>query len=147
MTNPISMLSFIQRILNSDSPRKRKRSSAFSTEHATSSEIEDLRQTIADIEPLANDDEREKAIEEFLGMGEDTSPEGKRRKKEGRLSTITERSEREGGDEKKEKTRGSDHEMVDVELHLEAIQQSRSCNERTVVDQDLWTWKGGDMLQ
>ena len=129
MTNPPTMLSFIQRILQSNSSRKRKRSHAFSTGHVTSPEIEDLRQAIADNEPLANAQDREQAIAEFLGTGGNGSLNAKRRKQsqgggkgDGRLSTISERQEESlddgppNSDETVQKQGGSDEEMVNVEL-------------------------------
>ncbi len=156
------MLAFIQHILQSDSSRKRKRSTAFSTEHATSSEIEDLRQTIADNEPLASSEDHEKAISAFLALGHDgdLSPARKRRKQVGsqqneRLSTISEgqeeeivRENRQGGYiGVRDKTTDGKEGMMDVDLQPQASPRSEKSNDRIVADQDLWTWKGGDILQ
>jgi len=117
MTNPTTMLTFIQRILqsSSSSSRKRKRrNTAFTTEHATSSEIEDLRNTITEdeheheFEEYADGDDREKNIAAFLALGEGDpaakrvkqgqsgdEPKKKNGKADGRLSTISEKMEEE----------------------------------------------------
>lgn len=128
------MLSFIQRILQSSStsPRKRKRSNTFTTEHATSSEIKDLRNMIAenDLNPYpgasTSSEDREKAISEFLGPGDgnaDLDPASKRVKQSedeskkrgkgngkgsgnGRLSTISERREEEMSESENENGEG-----------------------------------------
>jgi len=191
MTNPTTMLSFIQRILQSpsNSSRKRKRSNAFTTEHATSSEIEDLRNTIAenDFNPYpgasASSEDREKAISEFLGCGEqdaELDPASKRvrqgenenesgssgnqsgkAKESGRLSTISERREEEmnqnenaggqrGYDEKRCGDGNSgDEKMVDIDLglHPQTIHEVESSMDGMVGDQDLWMWKGGNIMQ
>ncbi|KAK5949225.1 hypothetical protein OHC33_009766 [Knufia fluminis] len=143
------MLSFIQRILQPDTSRKRKRT----TDHTSPAEIEDLRQTIIDNEPFADSEDREKAIAEFLGQedGGDASPAKKRVKQvgsalNGRLSTISEGCEG-CEDEKGGGGNGSDEEMVDVELRPQGIQRSEGSDDGMVVDRDLWMWKGGNVLQ
>jgi len=190
MTNPTTMLSFIQRILQSpsNSSRKRKRSNVFTTEHATSSEIEDLRNT-NDFNPYpgasASSEDREKAISEFLGLGEqdtELDPASKRvrqgenesesgsgcnqsgkAKESGRLSTISERREEEIGENENENAGGQreydekrcgdgnsgDEEMVDINLglHPQTIHKVESSMDGMVGDQDLWTWKGGNIMQ
>ncbi|KAK5943270.1 hypothetical protein PMZ80_004277 [Knufia obscura] len=157
MRNPTTMLSFIQRILQPDTSRKRKRT----TDHITPSEIEDLRQTIIDNEPFADSEDREKAIAEFLGQGNgnvmdgDLDPARKRVKQvgsalNGRLSTISEGCEGCDEEELNEKGgggSGSDDEMVDVELRPQGVRRSEEGNDGMVVDRDLWMWKGRNVLQ
>ncbi|KAK5082668.1 hypothetical protein LTR05_006548 [Lithohypha guttulata] len=193
------MLSFIHRILTIDhSARKRKRKASFEAEcqqRLTTSEIEDLRQVIAEhndyLDNITHNDDREQTMVESLAlMGQqqrEQSSDSKRQRKDnrspgagkghpghGRLSTIQENGEEEGrresekllarsssrdlmcdespregsvGDEKSAEGQG-DSETIDVTMGLSsssnATWRSEESNNEMVVDQDLWTWKGGN---
>ncbi|KAK5076797.1 hypothetical protein LTS08_005968 [Lithohypha guttulata] len=193
------MLSFIHRILTSDhAARKRKRKASFEAEcqqRLTTSEIEDLRQVIAEhndyLDNITHNDDREQTMAEFLALTgqqqREQSSDSKRQRKDdrspsagmghpgyGRLSTIQEKGEEEGqresekllarsssrdlmcdespregsvGDEKSAEGQG-DSETIDVTMGLSsssnATWRSEESNNEMVVDQDLWTWKGGN---
>lgn len=166
------MLSFIQRVLASDSgSRKRKRSFPIND----NSEVDDLRQILAEHNMV--EDDRERSINDFLALADqprdNKSGLNKRRKASqqgvrGRLSTISEKQDEEQEDkDAKEKDinaerlmqrqadrpvtkeeQRSDVEMMDVDLkydiHPGAIHRDEHSNDGMVVDQDLWTWKGGN---